>query len=348
MAKFLKNILSLAIVAIIILPTSAFAIGEEDEGENGETGESSFTITYDFNGGATFDGQSTYVEYSASVAPFLNEPVLIACFEYNNELDECHPLNVLKGKELAYVTVNGERHEVNRDESFMLNEDKTIIYYWNDIDLDDYVISDENGNTVTFDEETGHEYHLEVGIFSFSMTDEELAAAEVTREEYEAGKTMIIEAVGDQGTVVAFLEASVYEFSMCGEEPCICEDTDGEKVPCLNDARGPFTLRLKLTDEMKDYKTYKLMYVDTPNDGNGKITTEDAIACDIDGDYLVCTVPHFSGYAVLGSNGASVPDTGAMTNPHEAVSESLILAIILAAAFVSAGVFLIVSDFRRR
>lgn len=353
MTKFLKNVLSLAIAAIVILPTSAFAIGEEGEGEGGEEGigEAVYSITYDFNGGATFEGQSTYVERNASVAPVLTEENLIRCFERSTEdPDECHPLDVFKGKKLDYVTVDGERREINQDESFEINSDKTVKYFWEDIELKKYDdVSDGNGNTIVFDEEIGHDYHLRLNTFSFSMTDEELAAIDVTRELYETFKTMTIEAVGNQGTVVGYLEADVYEISMCDDgKACQCKNDEGVFVDCENYARGPFTLRIKLTDKMKGYKSYKLMYVDLPKTADGEVITEDPITCDVDGDYLICTVPHFSGYAILGSNDANAPDTGVMTNLREGVSESLILAIVLATAFVSAGVFLIVSDFRHR
>ena len=121
-------------------------------------------MTFDFNGGATFDGQSTLTREGVSFAPILNESFLISCIDYDAEGDECHPLDVKKGKELDYVTVNGVRYEFDVDDDFMFNQDTTIKYFWTDKELATHTVEDEEGITLTPNEDrtflTGTLKHL--------------------------------------------------------------------------------------------------------------------------------------------------------------------------------------------
>ena len=349
MTKIIKGILSLAVAAVIITPASVFAIDDENEGE-GELNESVYTITYDFNGGATFEGKTTHTKRSVGVAPDLNYGSLVTCFDYVADLDECHSLDVLKGKELDHVTVNGEEHYLAPGDGYMLDSDTTIVYYWNDLEMDSYTVTDANGNSITFDEAEGHEYILEVNSFSFSMTDEELAAFDppISREEYEAGKSAITDAVKDQGPVIAYFEIEVYEIPVCGEEgqPCMCEVEEVE-VPCHDDVhQGPFEIKIKYTDNMAGFDAYKFVNVDMANDG--LVTVGDVVELTLVDGYLVGTIPHLSGYALIGSDEPNAPNTGAFTSLREIISEDSILTIVLATAFISAGAFLIIHDLRRR
>ena len=319
MKNYIKISLAVFLIIGLLTPTKTFATEDDDEGE---LNEPVFTITYDFNGGATFEGKTTYTERSVGVVPDLNYDNLVSCFEHNNELNECHPLDVIKGKDLDHVKVNGEDHYLAPGDSYVLDKDTTIIYYWNDLEMDNYTVTDGNGNSITFDEVIGHHYNLDINAFSFSMSDEELAALNppVSREEYEAGKAIISDAVKDQGSVIAYFEIEVYEIPTCGEEgqPCMCDTEEGE-VPCRDYVhQGPFEVKIKYTNDMAGFDTYKLVYVDMTDEGS--VIVGDTIELTLVDGYLVGTIPHLSGYALVGVDEPNAPNTG--------ISESIANAVV--------------------
>ena len=294
--KIFSKILSLALVSALFLPLASVSAKEWSDLYN----EWTYTVTYDFNGGATFDGKGTLERSGlASVAPALNEAYLLSCVDFvriDEDNIECHPADVKKGKELAYVTVNGERHNLEEGDGYMLNDDTTIVYYWNDLELESYTAEDENGNdiSITFDEEDDHNFHFSANYYSFSMTDEELAAANIPREVYEAGKAAVTGAVEDYGEVIYFYEFEVY-------------DENNRPI-----TEGPFEIKIKYTDDMAGYDIYKLVYVDINDDGEAVEVGEPIVLTLKDG-YLVGTVPHFSGYALVGADEEETikaPNTG--------------------------------------
>lgn len=69
-------------------------------------------------------------------------------------------------------------------------------------------------------------------------------------------------------------------------------DTNGNEVHQVD---GGFKIKIKITDDIKGYDSYKLIYI--ADDG----TTEDAIALAQNGDYLEGILPHLSMYALIGS-----------------------------------------------
>lgn len=341
--KILRKVILVVFLAIgFVVSTQVFATEGEGEGE-GEGGEDVFTVTYDFNGGATFGGKSTYTKRSVAVAPDLNYENLVGCFEYVAASDECHGLDVLKGKDLDYVTVNDEDHYLAPGDGYMLNKDTTIVYHWKDLEMDDYTIHDENGNSISFEEVEGRDYHLEVKSFSFSMTDEELAALDppVTREYYETAKGIISDALKDQGPVLVYFEIEVYEIPTCGEEgePCMCMNDENEEVPCHKDVhQGPFEIKIKYTDDMAGFEAYKLVFAEMDEEGN--VTVGDAIDLELVDGYLVGTIPHLSSYALIGTDGPSAPDTGVSKAITNAVAGFPFLALLGVTALVGFIFFL--------
>lgn len=340
--KILKKVALVVFLAIgFLVSTQVFATGGEDEGE-GEGGEPVFTITYDFNGGATFEEKSTYTGHSVAVAPELSYENLVSCFEYVSDLDECHPLDVRKGKELDHVTVNGEEHYLAPGDSYMLNSDTTIVYYWNDLEMKDYTVTDESGNSITFEEAKGRTFNLDVKAFSFSMTDEELAALDppVTREYYETAKGIISDALKDQGPVLVYFEIEVYEIPTCGEEgqPCMCVTEEGE-VPCHSDVHeGPFEIKIKYTDDMAGFEAYKLVFAEMDEEGN--VAVGDVVELTLVDGYLVGTIPHLSSYALIGTDNPNAPDTGVSKAITNAVAGFPFLALLGVTAFVGFIFFL--------
>ena len=300
MKKISYYLAGLILATTFLLPTAVFA-EDPDEGPGGEP-EPTFTMTFDFNGGATFDGKDTLVREGVSYAPILNEPFLVSCIDYDAENDECHPLEIKKGKAIDYVTVNDERYEFDADEGFMFNKDTVIKYFWTDVDLPSYTVESEGGDSITFNEEEGHIFHLNVNKFSFSMTDEELAEMGLSHEEYEAGKAIVTNAVADYGPTILYLEIEVY---------------DEENHPIT---QGPFEVKIKFTEEMAGYDSYKLVYVEMDDDNNVTTVEEGAtLTLDETGEYLVGTLNHLSGYALVGVTDApGAPDTGRFINTSSA------------------------------
>lgn len=73
---------------------------------------------------------------------------------------------------------------------------------------------------------------------------------------------------------------------------------------------GEFTFTIRMTDEMKQYKTYKLIYIDENNEAKEivELTLSD------DGTCLIGTLPHLSTYALIGTNDIPEnPKTGIKT-----------------------------------
>ena len=321
MKKSLTKILSLALLASAVVPVA----GANAKVWNDDYGEWVFDVVHDFNGGATTeDGQGTLTLHSVGVVPSLSAEGLISCVDYDSEHDLCHPLKVAEGKELDYVTVNGVRHDLGEGDGYELNQDTTIVYYWRDAGTEDYTVADTEGNSVSFDGEEGHEYTFNAYRFSFSMSDADLETMGITKEEYEEGKAMVIGAVGDQGTVIAY-----YEFEVYDEDDNYIEE-------------GPFTVRIKLTDDMAGYDVYKLVSIEFDDEGNA--TAGEPIILTVEDGYLVGTVPHFSGYALVGDmsvdsgdeEAVKAPDTGIFTAGSGMQMDGLIpmaVAVALLAVF---------------
>lgn len=291
-----------------------------DFGQAHENPEEMYALTFDFNGGATYDGQSTITRMMGSVGLDLSEPNLVSCFDYNAEDDECHAIDVKKGKALSYVKINGTRYEIGDD--YLFNDDTTIVYYWENVPLQEYEVRDAVGNIITFEGEVGRDYQLEIESYSTNMTEAELEEAGIPVEIYEQVKAMVIEAVGENnGTVLSFLEIEVFD----------------ENFRDLHE--GPFTIRLKMTDEMAGFNTYKLIYLEETEDG-GMVAGE-TIELTIEDGYLVGTLPHLSAYALVGSNESPVvPNTGVFSKvmgaatAHPMVLASSVLILIAIVAFV--------------
>ena len=92
------------------------------------------------------------------------------------------------------------------------------------------------------------------------------------------------------GTLLKLYEIEVYE------DNAVTGDTTS-----LHE--GPFKIRIKITDDMKVYNTFKLVYL--KND----FTTGEVINLTVEGDYLVGTIPHLSTY-MLTVSVTTNPKTG--------------------------------------
>lgn len=71
----------------------------------------------------------------------------------------------------------------------------------------------------------------------------------------------------------------------------------------IHEIDGGFKLKIKITDDMKGYDLYKLVYI--ADDGS----TEKAIELTKNGEYLEGTLPHLSIYALVGSKAETTTET---------------------------------------
>ena len=149
-----------------------------------------------------------------------------------------------------------------------------------------YIVSDENGNIISFTNEKNREFTFTI-IDYLSFTDEQLEEAGIPKEMYNQILEAITNATKDYGTLLSFYEIEVV-------------NDDGYQV---HESLSKFNIKIKMTDEMKKYNTFKIIYVEMDNEGN--INTENPITLNvetIDGEkYLVGTLDHLSNYALTGS-----------------------------------------------
>ena len=312
MKKIIIGIMSLAFIIPAFVSLNTFA---------DDSGEPTYSLTFDFNGGATYDGQGSVTHSNlASVGMDLSEPNLVSCFDYNAADDECHPIDVKKGKALAYITVNGTRHEIG--DEYFFNQDTTIVYYWDELPMEEYELDDGAGNYVSFDGEKNHTYQLDFENYGANMTEAELEAAGVPVELYEQVKAMVLEAIGDDnGTLLSFISIEIY-------------NEDGYALH-----EGPFQIRLQIKDEMKNFNTFKLIYLE--EDENGGMVAGEEIPLTVEDGFLVGTLPHISAYALVGSNETpAAPNTGIFSKIFDSVTFQPLLLISSILFLIAVTVFI--------
>jgi len=155
-------------------------------------------------------------------------------------------------------------------------------------DLANYTVSGEDGNSILFEDESGKVFYFESFELT-SITDEymqEIADSSDGILTYEQIKT-ILKSILDNVKVAVEgkgILLKVFEFNLYN---------DGMEV---HTAPNGFKIKIKITDDMKGYNSYKLFYIN--EDG----TTGDAIVLTKNGDYLEGVLPHLSTYALIVDN----------------------------------------------
>ena len=162
-----------------------------------------------------------------------------------------------------------------------------VIINSDDVEEKEYVVSDNDGNTITFKEEEGHTYLLSI-IDYLLLTDEDLEELEIPKELYDEVYEKILDATKEEGTLLA-----LYDIEVIDENDNLIHE-------------GPFNIKIKITDDMKKYNSFKLIYV------KDDFTLGETIELKVEGDYLVGTLPHLSTYTLVGNNveSSSNPTTG--------------------------------------
>ena len=160
-----------------------------------------------------------------------------------------------------------------------------------EFETESYTLTDDKGNVISLTYEENRE-------LSFTMIDylafspEELETMGIPQELYDSMMEGIVNATKQHGTLLSFYEIQV-------------ENDDGFLIH-----EGPFYIKIKMTDEMKKYDIFKIVYTDTEDN----FATESPITLTRDGEYLVGTLEHLSTYALVGSNTPSSLQTGDNSN----------------------------------
>lgn len=149
--------------------------------------------------------------------------------------------------------------------------------------------SDEAGNEVTFEGPIGHTFELYV-LDLDDVTDAVLAelTGGMSREDFEAAKEQIAEGLSDLGTMLLVYDISILDV----ESDELVEDV-------------PVQIRIKMTDDMKAYNSFKLFCLSSGQDEIIDLTVQDG--------YLVGTLPHLSVYALMATTveeSSNTPKTG--------------------------------------
>ena len=155
----------------------------------------------------------------------------------------------------------------------------------------EYIVNsdnEKNDDSISFTAIEGEIYSFSI-IDRLATTDEQIQAIvdlfnspeftfEILKEQLDKLIAYGKNAAGENGTLLKLYEMYLYN--------------NGNEIHEVN---GGFKLKLKMTDDMKDYDSYKLFYI--ADDG----TTEKAIELTRNGEYLNGTLPHLSIYALVGS-----------------------------------------------
>ena len=150
----------------------------------------------------------------------------------------------------------------------------TLYAKWNEIQK--YSLNS-NGNKIEFEEEKGKTFNIEI-IDIMSLTKEQIIDMGATEEEVNEIIKKVKDAINDSGTLIKALQIVV---------------TDGNVE--VHEVEGGFKLKIKATDDMNQYDTIKLIYVDS------NYNTEEPIIMKKNGDYYEATLNHLSGYAIVGT-----------------------------------------------
>ena len=177
-------------------------------------------------------------------------------------------------------------HEV--DFNNPIEHNITIYAKWGII----YELSDDDDNEIAFVDEENQNLKLVVTDLE-TLSDDELLALNpiLDRETFNALVESLTEAAKKYGTLISFLDISVVDAN---------NNFDPIEV-------GEALVKLKLTDEIKGFKSYKLVYID--QDNNGNIVLNDAYDLTLTNGKLEGELEHLSAYALIGSNDESTTDT---------------------------------------
>ena len=246
--------------------------------------DATLTTEFDFNTPIT-DNITIYAKWA--------DPVITHTVEFNtNGGTSISPLEVQDGnvfEKPKNPTKDGkifenwyEEEELEHEYNFNnpVTQGITLHAKW----VQEYSKSDDNNNEVVFISDENKNLHLIVKDLS-TLTDEELAILnpELDREAFNALFESLVEGAKKYGTLISLLDISIL-------------DQNNNTV----DIETEVDVKLAFTEAMGDYKSYKLVYIDSDDDGN--IVLGSAYNLTKQGTKLAGKLPHLSVYVLVGSN----------------------------------------------
>lgn len=200
-----------------------------------------------------------------------------------------------------------------------------------EFETESYTLTDDKGNVISLTYEKNRE-------LSFTMIDylafspEDLETMGIPQQLYDSMMEGIANATKQHGTLLSFYEIQV-------------ENDDGFLIH-----EGPFYIKIKMTDEMKKYDIFKIVYIDAEDN----FATESPITLTQEGGYLVGTLEHLSTYALVGDNAPGEndapadSDTSAPTSPQTGDNSNLGLWMILLVLSCCSMITLLVIDKKKK
>ena len=176
-----------------------------------------------------------------------------------------------------------ENCEHEYDFNTPVNDNLILFAKWTD-KVQTYTVKDGNGNSLTFNEIKNRRYKLTL-IDITKLNDKELEAIGATREQYNQVKDILTSATEQHGDLIAFYQIEIND------------KDDGASI-----TEGPFKIKIKITDEMRKYNVFKLIYV------NDSFEPEQVIELKVENGYLVGELPHLSGYTLNATYDSNLPD----------------------------------------
>lgn len=167
-----------------------------------------------------------------------------------------------------------------------------------------------------FTDEEGHEFTVSI-IDILSLSKEELAKI-TTEEEYNKTMEEINKNFKDEGKILGIYVIEV-------------EDEDGNPK-----TEGKFQIKIKLTDELKKYTSFKLINLNEEDNTKG-----DSVKLTVDGDYLVGELPHLSVYVLVGEE-QTITEEETKTNPgtSDKIKTSFIILTLSVVGIIGTTVYL--------
>ena len=184
------------------------------------------------------------------------------------------------GNDDMTITVNGENANYEKGEYNQEGYQEYLVYVKvlateEDDKTEEYTLN--SGEfTVMFKDIPNHHYQLFIEDV-LSLTPEERERYEIPEEEFNTLLEKVKETVKEYGDLLRIYAINIREGG--------------------NAYEGKATIKIKYTDELKKYNTFKFVYLDE----NNKFKITDIVNLRVEGDYIVGEVPHFSAYALTGT-----------------------------------------------
>ena len=246
--------------------------------------------------GGLKDNNGNYESWDTSITNLNNDADITLQLKDNMAgkdlviVHELHEGANVTGYEIIDATYNDENNTV----TFKTDSFSNYAIAVKDSSNKDYTVT-KDGSSISFTKPEGHNYTLTITDW-MSLSEQELIDMGAPLDEVRAGINAIKELTKEYGTLVG-----IYDF--------VLEDEAGNEIH-----NGPFTIKIKMTDDMKAYNEFYIVYV------KDDLSTETPIKLTVEDGYLVGTLDHLSNYAITAKkveNKTPVSDT-TTTNPKTA------------------------------